>query len=49
LIWRAFIIGPISSEQHNQIGIWQEATLIHVREPVLLGKMEIEKSQELKG
>jgi hypothetical protein len=51
LPWRAFPIGPMSADQHKQIGIRRRrSNVIQYENRFLLSKNEnFEKSQELKG
>jgi hypothetical protein len=49
LLWKAFIIGPMSADQHKQIGIRPEATPFNMSTVYIKQNVNFEKSQELKG
>jgi hypothetical protein len=49
LRWKAFTIGPMSADQHKQIGIRRGATSFNMSTVYIKQNVNIEKSQELKG
>jgi hypothetical protein len=49
LLWKAFTIGPMSDDQHKQIGIWRGATPFNMSTVYIKQNVNFEKSQELKG
>jgi hypothetical protein len=49
LLWKAFTIGPMSADQHKQIGIRRGATPFNMSTVHIKQNVNIEKSQELKG
>jgi hypothetical protein len=49
LLWKAFTIGPMSADQHKQIGIWRGATPFNMSTVYIKQNVNFEKSQELKG
>jgi hypothetical protein len=48
-LWRAFPIGPMSADQHKQIGIRRGATPFYMATGFIKQNKNFEKSQELKG
>jgi hypothetical protein len=46
---KAFTIGPMSADQHKQIGIQRGATPFNMSTVYIKQNVNIEKSQELKG
>jgi hypothetical protein len=49
LLWKAFTIGPMSADQHKQIGIRRGATPFNMSTVYIKQNLNFEKSQELKG
>jgi hypothetical protein len=49
LLWKAFTIGPMSADQHKQIGIWRGATPFNMSTGYITQNVNFEKSQELTG
>jgi hypothetical protein len=49
LLWTAYNIGPISADQHKQIGIQGGARSFQLRGGFMKQNGNFEKSQELKG
>jgi hypothetical protein len=48
LLWKAFTIGPMSADQHKQIGIRRGATPFNMSTVYIKRNVNFEKSQELK-
>jgi hypothetical protein len=48
LLWKAFTIGPMSADQHKQIGIWRGATPFNMSTVYIKQNVNFEKSRELK-
>jgi hypothetical protein len=49
LLWKAFTIGPISADQHKQIGIRRGATPFNMSTVYIKQNVNIEKSRGVKG
>jgi hypothetical protein len=49
LLWKAFTIGPMSADQHKQIGIRRGATPFNMSTVYIKQNVNFEKSQDLKG
>jgi hypothetical protein len=49
LLWKAVTIGPMSADQHKQIGIRRGATSFNMSTVHIKQNVNIEKSQKLKG